>query len=232
MEYSQDYSGLISSPKKREKLYKQVVSGHYTKPPGSPKVAVIVLSIIGIVFLLIGLASPFFLIIGLLSFVLIPVLVRARRKMNVAHAQRAVKLTQRYGGADMIMEEVRQHLENPSMPSFSVSSEESDFHLVGPWFLDPNGKTVLNTSEIVGIVGLMGQGTFLILDDETTETVMFGAHQWGDVFSLFCETNPYILYSDDPVTLPDGRVVDTADAFKGKHFGAIVAAHVERKTNE
>lgn len=230
MEYSQNYSGLISHPKRREKLYRQVVGGHFTKPPGSPKVAVIVFLAIGVVFLLLSVASLVFLLFSLLAFILIPVLVRARKKMIVAYEQRTVKLAQRYGGADMVMNEVRQHLENPGVPSFSVSSEESDFHLVGPWFLEPNGKTILNTSEIVAIVGLMGQGTFLILDDETTEIVMFGPHQWGEVFSLFCETNPYILYSDDPVTLPDGRVIDTASAFKGKFVAAIVAAYVERKS--
>jgi len=230
MNYSQ--SALHASPKKRQKLLAQVTAGHYQRGPGSPKVAVIVLLSISIVFLLLSVfMGPFAVIVAVIALILIPVLIRARKKMIANHAINTQKLEARYGHMFNVMSEIRELLVSPAEPVYYISAEDSEFYIVGPWFLEPNGKKVIHISGIAGIVGLMGQGTFLILDDGTTERVMFGPHQWGEVFNLFSAQNPYLLYSDDPVALPDGRVIDTAEAFSSNQFGAIVAEFERRKAS-
>ena len=93
---------------------------------------------------------------------------------------------------------------------------EVTFFVVGNWWInnaeDKDTCEIIHISEIAAIKGDTEYGTNAVLTDGTITSTMFGQRQWKEVFDLFISANPYILYTDEEITLSDGRTVDICTA--------------------
>ncbi|MCL2421962.1 MAG: immunity 51 family protein [Defluviitaleaceae bacterium] len=220
---------FLIKPKARTKLLNMDIAADFQKNFKSSIGMSVVLALLGIVCLLIGLVFWFFFIVAIIVFALIPLLGSARKKQRADHPIKVEKFIKRHGSYDEVVGEIKAHLKDEALPTYHISSEGSEFYIIGEWYVDTHGRDIVHISEIVAIVGIMGKGTFLILDDGTTKDVMFGPDTWGTVFELFRRVNPYVLYSDDEIALPDGKTGDVRFAFNTKRFESITKAYNEKK---
>ena len=201
--------------------------------------------LIGLVFIAIGLALSFVfgegfsdwrvivpMVLGALTFLLILPATSTRKRVMAQQVEYLEKFKSRHGSVEKVVNEIKDFLRNEANSADTVTAEDSSFHLIGDWFMDAATYEVVHTSEIVAIVGIMGEGTFLVLDDGKTRRVMFGPDDWGTVFNMFKNSNPYILYSTDEVTLPDGNVIDARTAYTKKEFASITKAYMKNKERQ
>lgn len=173
----------------------------------------LIVSIIGVVFVLIGLIGP--------------VVAKKHRKNIVKDLERIEK---HHGGIDKVVMEVKAQLANKDSNAYTI---ESGHHLTADWLISVGfpATRIVKLSDIVAIIGIMGAGTFIVLSDGEQIDTMFGKNEWGETFDLFTSSNPYILYNDDEVTMANGKVVDAETAWRKKDFASITQAYLHRKQN-
>jgi len=172
-------------------------------------------------------------IFGVLILLVLPVLFHSRRKGKAATM---AELGRKHGGLEKVVEAIKTELRK-NTPCYTVATTktvngqtqtEVQFDIIGNWFVAV-GVGIENISEIAAILGLKGRGTLLVLEDEKICNVTFGASNWGAVFALFKQVNPHILYTDDHLTMADGRKADVKTAFGAKEYSTIIKHYQKLK---
>ena len=233
---------FFMNPTTRQNLLQMDIASRVGKVGVSVKRIVITMLLIGLAFIVIGfvfaaifeegrfdwlIITP--LLLGALTFIFIFPTVSKRKKVIAHQSEYAIRFKERHGSVEKAVTEIKEFLKNEDNIAYSVSFDDSSFHIIGDWFLDALNYELVHTSEIVAIAGIMGKGTFLILDNGKAQDVMFGPNTWGDVFRLFQNSNPHILYTTDKVTLQGGNIVDVKTAINKKDFAAITNAYLKKK---
>ncbi|MCL2225840.1 MAG: hypothetical protein FWB96_12805 [Defluviitaleaceae bacterium] len=167
--------------------------------------------------------------LGVIFIILIFPAVSLRKKARTNQLAKIERFKNRHGSYEKAENEIKSLLQNENSPAYDISIEDSHFYIIGDWYLSTLTRDLLHTSEIVAIVGIMGKGTFLILDDGTTIEVMFGSDTWDAVFGLFMQCNPHILDSSDEITISGETIVNINTAFEMNEFAAITNAYLKKK---
>ena len=236
---------FIMNAATRQKLLQLDMVSLVGKAGASVKSIATTMFIIGAVFIAIGIVLSVVLwegmadwrvivplILGVITILLIFPAMSTRKKVMARQAEYLEAFKARHGNVEKVENEVKEFLRNEDNIAFTVTAADSSFHIIGDWFLLDGLYEFVRTSEIVAIVGIMGEGTFLIQDDGRVQSVMFGPDDWGTVFGLFKISNPYILYTTDKVTLQDGSVADVRAAYTKKDFASITKAYMQNKEKQ
>jgi len=240
MEQPQLRSKLLATPKEREKLIQQVSGDFFRK-----KLAIGWMHFIR--FMALGLApliaivlfpgGPIFMAsIAVAVLVIVWILpvsyLRRRLKLRAEQSIMWKNLDRRYGSVYAALAEIKRLFEDAEIPLYSMQLEEHGFYIIGEWYIDVNGKSIICIAEMAAIVSGEGNDNFIIFDNESVLATQFEKEQWSDIFNLFRKGNLHILHFLDSVTLPNGDAVDVKEAHKRGQLAAIVAEYNERKAKE
>ena len=233
---------LLMHPNTRNKLLQMNISDHMQKGFSSNVRIIVIMILVGITFFAVGTvidmifgegvndwAFVVFFVLSVLSVILIFPVLRLRKGARVEQLAKVEKFTKRHGSYEKAETEIKNLLNDENSPAYHISAEEFEFYIIGNWYLDTDARNLHHITEIVAIVGIMGEGTFLILDDGKKIETRFGPEVWGTAFDLFKKSNPYVLYTTDKVTLSNGSVTDVVTAYKANDFSAITKTFLQRK---
>ncbi|MCL2638467.1 MAG: hypothetical protein FWD48_08875 [Oscillospiraceae bacterium] len=191
-----------------------IIASAITLEPGSEALEIVTWVSVGV--MAIGL---YFAGIGLLA----PLLAKKQRKALLKDLERIEK---NYGGLEKAVIEIKTQL---AQAAYTINSGQ---HITDDWFFGVGRRVparIVNLSDVVCIIGIMGAGTFIILADGEEIPVMFSPKQWGESFDLFCAANPYILHNNDEVIMTNGKVTNAETAYRKKDFAAITQAYSRKK---
>jgi len=227
----------------RRQLKRQVFGNFYMRPPMLAIMRFLILLPFGIVPLAIGIfmAHHRWLFIdtasmlinlavlavgGLLFFVFVIYPFLERKERAVIYERTLENLNKHHGGIEKVLSEIKSLIDE-DVPSHSISEGYNLFHVIGDWFLHPHYKQIVHISQIAAIVGIMNSGTFIVLDYDEKDTcgVLFGEHSWGEVFQIFVDRNPNILYSTDIITLDNGDTIEVREAVKKNNLKPIIDSY-------
>jgi len=136
------------------------------------------------------------------------------------------ELARNYGDADAALKEIESEFKN-----FMVYTTDYNSFITRDWYILGEFKHYFKISDIAAIVGIMGEGTYIItIHGHVVEDMFGGNPNWGLIVNeLLMPANPHILIRGDNVLLPDGRWVDVYDAYRMKAFDAIINTFLANK---
>ncbi|MCL2377043.1 MAG: hypothetical protein FWC76_06585 [Defluviitaleaceae bacterium] len=159
MKQSKSYRKILSEPKEREKLIKQISGNFFRRKLGfgwadficslilglSPMIAITLLfnmpggPIFTAIIIAATLAAIWFLPVSFM---------RRRLKFRAVQQKMWRNLEMRHGGLFKILAEIKRLLEDEDMPLYTVKEHDSIFHIVGKWFICINHRHIAHISEI------------------------------------------------------------------------------------
>ncbi|MDR2559082.1 MAG: hypothetical protein LBC86_06015 [Oscillospiraceae bacterium] len=196
-----------------------IIASVITLEPGSEALEIVTWVSVGV--MAIGL---YFAGVGLVA----PLLAKKQRKALLKDLERIEK---HHGGLEKAVDEIKAQLAQGGSPAYTINSGQ---HIAKDWFFGVGRRVptrIINLSDVICIIGIMGAGTFIILADGEEISVMFSPKHWGESFDLFCAANPYILHNDDEVTMTNGKATNAETAYRKKDFAAITQAYSRKKNS-
>lgn len=145
-----------------------------------------------------------------------------RRKLEVLN-----KLADRYGNLEENICEIEEQLKQKDI-TITVNGD----YITKEWFISSSFDNICKISSIAAIIGIMGSGTFILLDDGEVIKTMFHQKKWGNIFSVFQASNPYILSAEDKITMPNGCDIDVYDAYRNRNLPLIIDEYLRNKNTE
>ena len=152
----------------------------------------------------------------------------ASRDFNWNKYQTGFKqLEKDYGNVEERLREIQAEF-RPDWPVYETY--EGGSYITNRWYITDGYEHFVKIEDIAAVVGVMGEGTFIITAQGHALTDMYGGNPlWGLTVERLLYTNPYILLRDDNVTMPDGRVVSIDAANKAKDYALIAQVYHEHK---
>ena len=167
-----------------------------------------------------------FAMLGVVFIAGTPILMLVARRNIKKNQWHMDRVNYRYGGILKVLMEIVHFLEQEWLPVYSIKSGQV---IVADWFIN-DVHCPIKISDIVAIYGIKDTGTYIITNDKASIQVMLSDDEWGSTYNVLLSRNPYILYTNDTVTLPSGKVTNVRNAITlNRAYDAVVDEYMRRK---
>ena len=170
-----------------------------------------------------------FIVIGVICGVVFNMGRKGATAVKDSYNTAITKLEQNYGNADAAFKDMQSQF-RPDWPVYKVADTDSLSMFTKDWYIHNNYRHYVKMADVAAIVGIMGEGTFIITVHGDVLKDMFG-EKWGLlVDNVFLVSNPYILTEhDSSVLMPDGTETSLIEAYSANHIDAIIGTFLRKK---